>query len=33
MSGKSGYWIELKGEMQNRKEETTNWAVGYSALM
>lgn len=19
--------------MQNRKEETTNWAVGYSALM
>jgi hypothetical protein len=33
MSGKSGYWIWLKSEMQTRKEETTNWAIGYSALM
>jgi len=33
MSGKSGHRIELKGEMQNRKEETTNWAVGGSTGM
>jgi hypothetical protein len=33
MSGKSGYWIWLKSEMQTRKEETTNWAIGYSAWM